>query len=267
MISVKLRDGLGNQLFQISAAYTVAKKHGKECAFNFDKCNTPFQGNPSNKYRDSILKHFNNFNGFGDECQIYKQEKVNYQPIKIDPEENIMLVGHFMSPKFFEDYQDELKRRFSNFKEETKDKVDSFLQGIPKDRDIVSLHVRRGDYITTSGRDAFVNLAETTDYYSKAIKEFDNPYFIVVSDDKEWVKENMNIPNTIYSPFNDDLEDLYLMTQVDGNIIPNSTFAWWGAFLNRKTKKVVAPNKWNSKQHSRKLTDIIPDGWTVIKGL
>jgi hypothetical protein len=102
---------------------------------------------------------------------------------------------------------------------------------------IVSLHVRRGDYLQVSS----LNL--TLDYYSEAISIFLEkfPYFklLVFSDDIEWCKEYIVGEHVFYSEHNSNYVDMCMMTMCDHNIIANSTFSWWGAYLNQNVDKIV----------------------------
>jgi hypothetical protein len=95
----------------------------------------------------------------------------------------------------------------------------------------------------------------------------ENPYFYIFSDDKHWVKENFNIPNSLIVDFNygkDSWKDMYLISQCKHNINSNSTFSWWGAWLNGNPDKiVVVPDKFNLQDE---FQDVYPDLWTRIPG-
>jgi hypothetical protein len=89
--------------------------------------------------------------------------------------------------------------------------------------------------------------------------------FIVFSDDEKWIKENIKGKNIIYIQRNHDYIDLYLMSQCNHNIIANSTFSWWGAWLNNnQNKKVVAPTKWFGVNKKLDTKDLIPETWIKI---
>jgi len=137
-----------------------------------------------------------------------------------------------------------------------------------KTKNSVSIHVRRGDYLNKGLKDIFGNVCNL-DYYKKALdyihQHVENPYFYIFSDDKQWIKENLNFPNSEIVDFNegeDSWKDMYLMSQCKHNINANSTFSWWGAWLNKNpNKRVVVPEKFIL---SSELIDIYPDNWIRI---
>lgn len=136
----------------------------------------------------------------------------------------------------------------------------------------ISVHVRRTDYVN-SGR---FNL--TQGYYTRAMeyiaKIVENPHFYIFSDDINWVEKNMefNYPHTFVkgNMEQDSYIDMWLMSQCKHNIIANSTFSWWGAWLNNNPEKIViAPNVWGKESQSlektkQRLNEIIPVGWILI---
>ena len=109
------------------------------------------------------------------------------------------------------------------------------------------------------------------EYYQKAInivkKEFHDPFFFIFSDDIEWVKENLKLDtnNVLFIDWNkgnDSVYDMFLMSKAKANIIANSTFSFWGAFLNEESKITVCPRKWFNQGF--KDPDIIPESWIRI---
>lgn len=131
----------------------------------------------------------------------------------------------------------------------------------------VSIHVRRGDYLKPRIRIVSGNIC-TTEYYNEAIsiikEKVANPRFFVFSNDIEWVKQNLDIPEAVYVNNNNNensFRDMQLMSLCKHNIIANSSFSWWGAWLNRNSGKVViAPKKWFHNE-SVCSADLIPDNW------
>jgi len=133
----------------------------------------------------------------------------------------------------------------------------------------VSLHVRRGDYVLDKLTNTVHGVCDI-DYYTEAIGRMtaaiSDPRFYIFSDDMEWAKTNLSINRfpVAYIDHNAsaDYEDIRLMYSCKHHIIANSSFSWWGAWLNNYGgKKVIAPKKW-----FRSLTndDLIPDGWLTI---
>jgi len=132
----------------------------------------------------------------------------------------------------------------------------------------VSLHVRRGDYINSSNIDLFGGVC-TIDYYKNAInlilEKVDDCHFFVFSNDMKWVQENLHLENFTYVDNNNGLNswlDMYLMSLCNHNIIANSTFSWWGAWLNKHLNKIViSPNKFLNKDL---YTEVYPENWLKI---
>lgn len=134
----------------------------------------------------------------------------------------------------------------------------------------VSVHIRAGDYLTAENSAIFGGIC-TTQYYRNAIKQIEkevkNPVFFVFSNDTEWCKENFQLDHVIWmdedvlQPHEDWIE-MYLMSCCKHNIIANSSFSWWSAFLNKNREKIViAPGKWMNDNEGR---DICPKEWKRI---
>lgn len=160
-------------------------------------------------------------------------------------ENNIIYDGYWHDLKFFEENTIDLFK----FNEDEIDSINKkHLSEISK-YNSVSVHIRRGDYINNAS--VYGNIC-TKDYYEKAInyfnERFDNNLFVFFSDDMAWVKENFNLTNALYIDNNKENKsyiDMYLMSKCNHNIIANSTFSWWGAYLNKNNNKtVVMPSKW-----------------------
>jgi hypothetical protein len=132
----------------------------------------------------------------------------------------------------------------------------------------VSIHVRRGDYMKPRFRAIFGDIC-TVDYYREAIEyirqKVARPVFFIFSDDLSWVKEHLPLPDAIYVTGNTGLtsfRDLQLMSRCKHQIIANSTFSWWGAWLNQTPDKiVVAPSKWGHNQLRKFSEKLLPPSW------
>ena len=132
-----------------------------------------------------------------------------------------------------------------------------FRQGIPEKMDMVAIHVRRGDY---AGNPFYVDLAEETSYYEDAMDLFPpDTKFVVFSDDIEWCKRR-NIFKDCEFSHGTEIEDMNNMASCVGQIIANSSFSWWGAFISPYSKKVIAPSvdHWYSDGEDRTKC---PDSW------
>jgi hypothetical protein len=135
----------------------------------------------------------------------------------------------------------------------------------------VSIHVRRGDYTKPGIRASFGDIC-TADYYRRAVEyirqKTDKPLFFVFSDNLQWTKDNLSIPDAVYVKGNTGLtsfRDMQLMSCCKHHIIANSTFSWWGAWLNQTPGKiVVAPAKWGHNQFKNFSEKLLLPTWRRI---
>lgn len=256
MVTCKLMGGLGNQMFQIATTYAYALRHDLSCSFDLNDCYTPNQGSTSINYKDNIFLKIRNEVPTGITKQ-YHEPKFSYDEIPVS--DNMLLYGSFQSEKYFSDYQEEIQNLFV-IPYALKQVVNDYLEniGISLDRPITSVHVRRGDYLGFSGFHPTCSL----EYYTKAMEAFKGSQFIFISDDMSWVMKNFKGKNIFYSNMGSEVLDLVLQTKCDNNIIANSSFSWWGAYLNKNPNKVViAPSQWFGPTGHKDTQDIIPDNW------
>lgn len=176
------------------------------------------------------------------------------------------LKGYFQTRVFAQEIEEILRREFIFCKTEDYGLKEA-IHDI-KAENAVSVHIRRGDYLDVS--EIYGGIC-TKEYYQKAMKTIKarakNPVFYFFSNDIEWVKDNFCEENAVYiesSMFDDyqDWYDMYLMSECKYNIIANSSFSWWGAWLNKnKDKIVIAPKKW---VNADSMEDICPESWIRI---
>ena len=173
------------------------------------------------------------------------------------------LVGYWQSEKYFTDYEEVIRSDFT-FKE-TLDRENLETSTNIQSSNSVSLHVRRGDYVTHASKT--LNTC-SVDYYRYAIKyiseRVSSPYFYIFSDDIQWVRNNIDIPFPAeYVDRNhgcNSFIDMQLMSMCKHHIIANSSFSWWGAWLSgNKGQIVVAPQKWF--RNGLNDSDLIPQRW------
>jgi len=258
MITCQLQGGLGNQMFQIAATYALAKRNDDEYCFNFEKCHTPLQGNPSTKYKESILKNVNENRTYEPKV-FYKENSFGY--VELPHAKDLCLVGYFQSEKYFIDCKNDILNLFNVSTKDILTIRDFFTFWGVLDKKITSVHIRRGDYL----KNPEFHQPCSIEYYQKAIEEIGDSYFIFISDDMDWVKENFKNKDYIYSTLNDEILDFTLMTHCDNNIIANSSFSWWGAYLNKnKNKKVIAPKEWFGPNGPKETQDLIPNNWLIL---
>jgi len=179
-----------------------------------------------------------------------------------------VFLGLFQTYKFAEKVKDLLIKDFM-FLDKIENKLKMIRDYIAAENTI-SVHIRRGDYLVGNNKWIYGDIC-TQKYYVNAMSYMKNTIknckFIFFSNDIEWVKKNYNIKDAIYinqTLFDNyqDWYDMYLMSMCKHNIIANSTFSWWGAWLNsNKEKIVIAPSKWVNLCDYK---DIYPDDWIKI---
>lgn len=178
------------------------------------------------------------------------------------------LVGYWQSEKYFKSIESTIRTDFV-FKQPMSANNQKIADDI-RQNNAVSLHIRRGDYVQNAITNATHGVC-SLDYYQQAIKyitvRVTQPKFFIFSDDIEWVKNNLSVAHPCeYITNNQGAEsynDMRLMSLCQHNIIANSSFSWWGAWLNQNHEKIViAPKRWF--YHSADTQDLIPSQWVVI---
>jgi hypothetical protein len=166
------------------------------------------------------------------------------------------LMGVFQSEHYFREYREDLLKDFKLKKELN---LPDNLKGILKKRNTVSVHIRRTDYRK-------IHMTLPAIYYERAKRyieeKIENPYYLIFTDDPAWVGKNLEFKNSYLISGNtfQDYEELAIMSMCRNNIIANSTFSWWGAWLNQNPDKiVVAPRKWMGNQKS-----IVSEEWVIV---
>lgn len=176
-------------------------------------------------------------------------------------------LGYWQTEKYFKNIENKIRLAF-RFNENMLSEKSKITAKEIKNSNSVSIHVRRGDYLYSQYQSLYGNIC-TISYYHKAIQLIQQKYkrtlFFVFSDDIEWVKKNLKIDNAKYIDFNnnyDSWQDMYLMSLCKHNITANSSFSWWGAWLNPNINKtVICPSRFiNSLEKS----DIVPNSWIKI---
>lgn len=263
MITTYLQGGLGNQIFQIVAAQNLALNNKDLAAFNFNESHTPLQGEQASKYKNTI---FNNFTHKEDIVieNVFTQKGHAFEHITY--KKNLQLQGFFQSEKFFSENKEiivDMILKGIKSENEKWEKVIDFISNCEKP--LVSVHIRRGDYL----KFAHVHTPCSLEYYRNSLSFIKDkigdfkPIFI--SDDKNWCIETFKDLDCLISPFNDEIEDFILMINSQHNIIANSSFSWWGAYLNQNPNKIViGPKKWFGPTGPQDQQDILPQNWIKI---
>lgn len=256
-LSCKLMGGLGNQMFQAAHVFCQGKKHNRQ-VFLLPHSWTPMQGRDTENYRDNIFRKF-----------LFKDSHEGFSEIGEGPWE-YSIVNPFDSDTVFSGYYQSSKN-FFGFDNEVRDLyqvpneiIDEFNLKYPQllSSDTLSIHIRRGDYLMNPNIHPTVGVS----YLEKAIQEIGGYSTVFVfSEDKKWVTDNLLLDNMILVDETEDYKEMWLMSLCKNNIICNSTFSWWGSFLNRNVdKKVIAPSIWFGQNGPQNFTDIYESYWTVI---
>ncbi len=296
MIIVRLRGGLGNQLFQYAAAKSLAMLHNAELKLDL----YTYTKHPYRKFElwrfqidaiEATRKEVHAFTGSNPLIR-YLNKRENYfhcpgvcaQPHYHFFEDffslpsDIYLSGYWQSEKYFTRVADTIRRQFSPAT--SLDERNAALENEMRNTNSISVHIRRGDY-TWSGNSFFGVTGK--EYYEKAIARMETEIpglrFYFFSDDPEWCRQNFQIPRAVFVSHNtgdDSFKDMLLMSACRHNIIANSTFSWWAAWLNQNPdKKVIAPLRWFGLNYLTKkepvyasrvynTKDLIPDTWIRI---
>lgn len=284
MIITKLISGLGNQLFEytIGRQLSLAKKVPLKLDISFFKDQDlrsykldHFNINAELATENDIApftKEMERYQNLHQKTSVFAKVYRNAEPLLfpkhtknyfkehiwwiLEPDvfktkENVYIDGYWQHYQYYEKIQPDIFEELT-LKEPLGANGRYWLSIIKNDKSSVAVHIRRGDYVTDVNANYLMGVL-SVDYYQRAIayikQHINNPTFYFFSDDLDWVKENIKTDTpTYYVNNNPDYVDLDLMRNCKHNIIANSTFSWWGAFLNRNPNKIViAPKKWSAR--------------------
>ena len=264
---------LGNQMFQYAVCYALAKKLNTECfipnenskKIKEDGC-YDFANNQWIPYRLNLYDAFNITSEQKDNIEIdnvYNEPHFHYSNTIDSIEDNTSVQGYFQSEKYFIDYKEDIINEFT-FKDEILKESKDFINNNFDNNPIVAIHIRRGDNAINNPNFPPISI----EYIQEAINEFsDQEYnFLIISDDIPYCKSIFPESNNLkFSTGKSDLVDLCLMTLTDHNIISNSSYSWWGAYLNPNVnKKVIAPSNWFKDKINMNTKDLLPASWKII---
>ena len=262
MIIIKIKGGLGNQLFQYAVGRALALHHRLPLKLDL----TIFKTYKLHRYlldqfaiqadiatEDEIIKLKGRNNvlfsalrkaGLVKRKSYLKEKRSSYFDASVFKNDDVYLDGYWQNELYFSDIREELLRDLTSISSMS-DLGVFYMEGIKKSNS-VSLHVRRGNYLNLKN----FNVLDI-DYYMKAVeyirKNVEKPTFYIFSDDLEWCKNSLGfLDNCIFvDSTKTEIDDLKLMSFCKHNIIANSSFSWWGAWLNQNCKKtVIAPKGW-----------------------
>ncbi len=285
MVIVHLMGGLGNQLFQYSFARNIAIKNNCELKLDLSSYEnyewheyslSPFNikaaiastaeikklKNKQQHFINKVLRKIINKGNI-----IINEKNIAFNPLYLDVKAPAFLSGYWQCEKYFI----ENKSIISNDLLITKlpsIKNQELMEEIKK-YNSVSLHIRRGNYVSVPEFNQVLGTC-SMEYYTAALnyisKIITNPVFFVFSDDIEWARQNLNTDHTfVFVDINDakhDYEDLRLMQHCKHNIVANSTFSWWAAWLNKNINKIIiAPQQWFRGERNIDSTHLVPENW------
>lgn len=257
--------GIGNVMFKLAASISLAIDNKVDYIFSNEFIRTldmevVTDGFPDYRvYYDNILRNINFIDRLPNEYLIYREPVFNYLPISYISGTNLLLEGYFQSEKYFLNN----KEKIISFYQPSEDIINKILNIIPEIKNCVSVHVRRGDYVVKSD---YHNLL-TVDYYKKAYEILGSEKtYLIFSDSLDEVESMFDfIKNKKFTFFGKNFLDLYAMSLCEHNIIANSTFSWWSAYLNKNHhKKVIAPKQWFGAKLFHNTNDLIPENWIKI---
>lgn len=286
MLITRLCGGLGNQMFQYAVGKTLADGLGQELKLDISGYASQIQGDTPRAYR---LQFFSISPSIATEEEIrrykypygliskgwryinkkiFRKHYTDYHP-EVISNPPLYLDGFFQSEKYFLKNRNTLVKSFSLKPTAISEELNNLLLNIKHSENSISLHVRRGDYFANSVTTK-IHGVDLSEYYKRAIslmrQRVPNPHFFVFSDDIEWVKNNLQIDGEktyVSNPNLEDYQELAAMSHCRHNIIANSSFSWWGAWLNQNPEKIVtAPSVWTVKNTDH--PNIVPDTWIKL---
>lgn len=297
MICIQLNGGLGNQMFQYACGRNLAHKHKTELAFDtsylkiienrsgftsrsfaldvFEIPKNEINSEAVRKYKPFLYRILNvlllKMGGRPIQTKkFFVENEFSYNDAIEKTGPDCFLSGYWQSPLYFQDISSIIQNEFQ-FKKELNQENKRWIEKIAV-VNAVSLHIRRTDFVSNKSHD--IHGTCSMEYYKSAVEyiasKVMSPVFFVFSDDIKWASENLEIPYGCHfisgNEGSKSYIDMQLMSQCRHHIIANSSFSWWGAWLNNKQNKlVVAPNQWflDNKLNAQ-TKDLIPQSWIRI---
>lgn len=291
-VVIRLVGGLGNQLFQYAAALALAMRQEKELlldlsafqayrlrSYQLDRLRIPqdicpgaaLGGPVSASFAARVMRRLRGGTMLRD--GVYREPHFHFDPAFFSlAGQEILLDGYFQSPRYFHGVETLLRDRFQPVAPLTP-MASSWAERIAASPFAVSLHVRRGDYVTTA---AALHAALDQSFYDRAValmQDLVGPQaeFFLFSDEPDFIAQAFaKLPraHVVRSDPAASWEDMFLMARCQHHIIANSSYSWWGAWLNpNHTKRVIAPARWFTpdKLATCNVLDVYPDDWILLK--
>lgn len=285
LVVVRIFGGLGNQMFQYACGRALALRTGGDLVLDWrdfragqgqvpglshlNITTRPAKAGDLPPARSQPLRHAL-WRALKQDPRLVRQRGLGFDPDIHALEGHICLHGYWQSERFFADAADMIRGELQV--RAKPDQPNTMLLREIAQRPSVSLHVRRGDYVSNPKAHA-VHGTCSLDYYNRAAEHVagrmrQEPVFYVFSDEPDWAFDHLRLPFEQHIVTNNDsshnYEDLRLMAACRHHIIANSSFSWWGAWLNPSADKiVVAPSPWFADPKISN-PDILPPGWVAL---
>lgn len=253
MVFVEINGRLGNNLFEVAAARSLSDEVTLWCKGDWERgC--------IEMYKDTFFKNYPIVDSIPQEVKVYKEPSYFYQPIVYHEKEDLVIKGYYQSYKYMN--RAKVLEMYA-CPEAVKKDIDERFGDLLRHHTVVSVNVRRGDYMKLPHRHPFVGKK----FLLRAMLWFgEDVHFIVSSDDIAWCRRHLGDRNQRVHFLTNSypLLDLYIQTACNHNIISNSSFSWWGAYLNRHLEQVViAPHRWYGMSANIDTSDLLPKEWLV----
>lgn len=302
MIIVRINGGLGNQMFQYATGLAISMRNKSDLLLDTSDLKSTKKNETG---REFLLLNFNVQIGIATGEDFYRikipstensdlfskiKRRVfriteSFKPLSqrkfiVEPyfdfcpeilniEDNCYLSGVWQSEKYFKNIESLIRESFT-LKNSPSVKTEDWVEKVSRCNS-VSIHIRRGDYVDMQKTNRLHGVC-SLEYYNQAIdlicKKIDNPIFFIFSDDIDWVKTNLKINCPLFyvsDKSTPDYEELIIMSNCKNNITANSSFSWWGAWLNGNPSKIIiVPKRWFSESSNISTRDIIPKEWISL---
>ena len=290
---VKIYGGLGNQMFQYAFARALAAASADEVFIDCSAPGTEAAHNgfeldrifsialppaPTGAAEKLSVRPSGFLNRLRRKYFTKRSHRIDrefrYQPELLALSGDVYFEGYWQSEKYFLGIGEELRCDFT-FARALADKNDALLRELP--RPIASVHVRRGDYLKYKN----LNIC-TPEYYSRAIRRISSrggaSSYLVFSDDIGYCRATLDfggapVAFVDWNRAEASWQDMAMMSRCDCHVIANSSFSWWGAWLDpNPAKRVVAPSIWNRREirsndryYSFSFDDVLPASWERVE--
>lgn len=270
---------LGNQMFQFAATLGTANRLEKIARFPIENCTFKNMTGPfdpatgQNSYtKCDLLDGFNISAEYfipSSEIKIsgsYNESAFTFNHDILRIPDNCTLFGYFQTEKYFKEYRGLILDQFT-FKDEYYNPASDYIESMKKSNKglkLTSIHIRRGDYISSPDHHPVCSLQ----YYAEAVRRINTESpskFIIFSDDVEWCKKTFTGDAYVFPDLDNPFSEMCAMSLCDNNIIANSSFSWWGAWLNKNEQKmVISPSRWFGSAMNKDSSDICCNEWIII---